>query len=337
MSRPFGLLRAGFPYVKTVGMRRVTNFPLDLAIAQDGTLFVLCRSAGGAQIARVSYEDDNLGPIGGYGTDDGKFQLPAAIIFDRDENLFVSDEGLHRITILSKEGEYLGKWGEPGEGTGQLDRPSGIAFDLEGNLYVSDTMNHRIQKFTRDGSPLLAWGRQGHGVGELDMPWGIAVDELGDVYVADWRNDRVQKFTADGQFVRAIGRTGTGDGELNRPSGVAVDQDGDVYVADCGNDRVQLFNAEGHYVEKFIGDATLSQSGRSYMLTNARPNRLREMANLELQKRFRSPKSVRVDGQGRMYVTDYGSYRVQIYQKEVIRLEPDQIIPPVRSPSLMTV
>ncbi len=337
MARPFGLLRAGFPYVKTIGMRRVTNFPLDVAIGKDGTLYVLCRSAGGAQIARVSYDDDDLGPISGYGTDDGKFQLPAAIILDRDENLVVSDEGLHRITVLNTQGEFLTKWGEPGEGPGQLNRPSGIAFDREGNLYISDTMNHRIQKFTRDGTPLLAWGRQGHGVGELDMPWGIAVDEVGDVYVADWRNDRVQKFTADGQFVLAIGRTGGRDGELSRPSGVAVDPDGDVYVADCGNDRVQLFNAEGCYVEKFIGDATLSKSGRNYMLTNARPNRLREMANLELLKRFRSPKSVRVDGQGRMYVADYGSYRVQIYQKEAIPLEPDQIIPPVRSPSLMTV
>jgi len=337
MARPFGLLRAGFPYVKTIGMRRVTNFPLDVAIGKDGTLYVLCRSAGGAQIARVSYDDDDLGPISGYGTDDGKFQLPAAIILDRDENLVVSDEGLHRITVLNTQGEFLAKWGEPGEGPGQLNRPSGIAFDREGNLYISDTMNHRIQKFTRDGTPLVAWGRQGHGVGELDMPWGIAVDEVGDVYVADWRNDRVQKFTADGQFVLAIGRTGGGDGELSRPSGVAVDPDGDVYVADCGNDRVQLFNAEGRYVEKFIGDATLSKSGRNYMLTNARPNRLREMANLELLKRFRSPKSVRVDGQGRMYVADYGSYRVQIYQKEAIPLEPDQIIPPVRSPSLMTV
>jgi DNA-binding beta-propeller fold protein YncE len=337
MGRPYGLLRAGFPYVKTVGMRRVTNFPLDVAIGKDGTLYVLCRSAGGAQIARVTYEDDNLGPIGGYGTDDGKFQLPGAIILDRDENLFVSDEGLHRITVLSKTGEFLAKWGEHGTTEGQLNRPSGIAFDPEGNLYVADTMNHRIQKFTRDGAFLLAWGRQGSGEGELDMPWGLAVDELGAVYVADWRNDRVQKFTADGQYVTAIGRSGSADGELNRPCGVAVDADGDVYVADTGNDRVQLFDATGRYVEKFIGDATLSKSGRNYMLTNARPNRLREMANLEPQKRLRSPKSVRVDAQGRMYVTDYGSYRVQIYQKEVSPLDPEQISPPLRSPSLMTV
>src|ERR1700682_4969561 len=105
MGRPYGLLRAGFPYLKTVGMRRVTNFPLDVAIAKDETLYVLCRSAGGAQIARVSRDDEIRGPIGGYGTDDGQFQLPAAILLDRDENLVVSDESLHRITVLDKDGK----------------------------------------------------------------------------------------------------------------------------------------------------------------------------------------------------------------------------------------
>jgi DNA-binding beta-propeller fold protein YncE len=336
MGRPYGLLRVGFPYVKTIGMRRVTNFPVDVAIGPDGTIYVLCWSAGAAQISRLNFDGDDLGPISGYGTDDGKLQAPASIAVDRDGNLFVSDSGLNRVTILDKEGKFLEKWGERGAGEGQLDRPSGLAFDLEGNLCIVDTFNHRVQRFSRDGHFLSAWGREGGGDGELSHPWGIAVDELGDVYVADWRNDRIQQFDADGRFKRRIGRPGSGDGELNRPAGVAVDRDGDVYVADTGNNRVQLFNAEGRYVEKFVGDATLSRSGRNYMLTNARPNRLRDMANLEPQKRFRSPKAVRVDDQGRMYVPDYGAYRVQIYQKEVVALRPDQMVPPLRSPSLQT-
>ena len=74
-----------------------------------------------------------------------------------------------------------------------------------------------------------------------------------------------------------------------------------------------------------------------YMLTNAGPNRLREMAVLEPGKRFRSPRSVRVDDQGRMFVADYRSYRVQVYRKEVVHLDSTQIQPPMRSPTLMTV
>ena len=336
MSRPYALLRAGFPYLKTVGMRRWTNQPMDVAIGAEGRIYVLCRSETLAQISRLTWDDDNLGPIGGKGTEDGNFVWPVALIRDSEENLFVSDEGLHRITALSRDGEFLGKWGEYGDEDGHLNRPSGMAFDAEENIYVVDTLNHRVQRLTKGGKFLMNWGRYGEGDGEFNMPWGITVDELGDVYVVDWRNDRVQKFTADGEFIFRFGRSGSRDGQFNRPTGVAVDKDGDIYVADCGNNRVQLFSAEARFVEKFIGDATLSKPARQYLMTNALPLRLREMTSLEPQKRLRSPKSVRVDDQGRMYVPDYNSFRVQVYQKEAIPLEPGQVLPPLRSPQLLT-
>ena len=333
MVRPYALLRAGFPYLKTIGMRRVTNQPMDVAIGGDGRIYVLLRAG---LIRSLTLDDGDLGTIGGGGTDDGKFTWPVSLIIDGEENLYVSDEALHRITKLSKDGEFLDKWGAQGDGDGQLNRPSGMAFDAEENIYVSDALNHRVQKFTKDGKFLMKWGEHGAGEGQLDMPWGITVDELGDVYVVDWRNDRIQKFTADGEFIFALGRSGNGDGEFNRPTGIEVDRDGDIYVADCGNDRVQLFSAEGRYVEQFIGDASLSKSARAYLMTNPLPLRLREMAKLEPQKRLREPKSVRADDEGRMYVPDFRSFRVQVYQKDAIPLKADEIAPPLRSPRLQT-
>ena len=207
-------------------------------------------------------------------------------------------------------------------------------FDAEGNLYVVDTLNHRVQKFTREGGLLGGWGSHGCGEGEFNMPWGIAVDEVGDVYVADWRNDRVQKFSADGEFKMAFGTSGCGDGQFNRPSGVDVDKHGDIYVVDRGNNRVQLFNEEGRYVQQFVGDATLSKVAISYMLTNAYPNRLRDMAKLEVQKLLRWPQSVVVSEDGLMYVPDTGSYRVQVYQKQFVELNELQFAPPRRAPAL---
>ncbi len=339
MARPYGLLRAGFPYLKTLGMRRVTNFPIDMALGADKRIYILVRTEGAALIRVWSLDDaerltDQLVDIGGFGSDEGKFTWPVQMIADGEENLFVSDEALHRISSFNKDGEFLGMWGEEGDGDGQLDGPSGIAFDSDENLYVVDTKNHRVQKFTKDGKFLMKWGSLGSGPGQFNMPWGIHVDELGDVYVVDWRNDRVQRFSAHGEFIFEIGGSGSGDGQFNRPTGVAVDNDGDIYVADCGNDRVQLFSEHGRYVQKFLGDATLSRVARDYMLTNSYPNRLREMANLEPEKLFRTPRSVRVDDEGRMYVADFRSYRVQVYQKEAIRLDEHQMAPPVRSPSL---
>jgi sugar lactone lactonase YvrE len=209
-----------------------------------------------------------------------------------------------------------------------------MAFDADENIYVVDSLNHRVQKFTNEGALILSWGSQGDEEGQFELPWGITVDELGDVYVADWRNDRVQKFAPDGDFVFTFGETGSENGEFNRPTDVAVDLDGDIYVCDRGNNRVQLFNAEGRFVDKFVGDATLSMVARDYMMTNASPNRIRDMAVLEQQKALRQPKGIAVDSEGRLFITDTGSYRLQVYQKEAIHLKPHQLAPPMRSVTL---
>jgi DNA-binding beta-propeller fold protein YncE len=317
-----------------LGMRRITNFPIDIALGKEGRMFVLCRSEGAALIRKYNFDDQDLGTLSGYGSDDGKLTWPVAITADADENLYVTDEYLNRVTILNSDGEFVAKWGESGSGEGQLDRPAGIAFDPDGNLVVVDSMNHRVQKFTKDGKYLTSWGSFGTGDGEFNMPWGVTVDELGDVYVADWRNDRIQKFNADGRFAMSIGRSGSDDGEFNRPTDVAVDADGDIYVADWGNDRVQQFNAEGQYIYKFLGDATLSKVARDYMMTNAAPNRLREMAKLERQKYLRKPMGVVADSEGRLLIADNGSYRLQVYTKDAIPLTPTEMSAPLRSPTL---
>ena len=135
----------------------------------------------------------------------------------REENLYVSDEAKHNVTIMDKDGTVLDTWGEHGSEPGQLDRPSSMQFDADGNIVLSDTMNHRVQRFTRDGTHLQTiHNGRGSVEGELDMPWGVALDEPGDVYVADWRNDRVQKFTADGEFVMSIGTPGSEKGQFNQ-------------------------------------------------------------------------------------------------------------------------
>ena len=344
MGRPYALLRVGFSYDKTLGMRRLTNTPVDLAVDGTGDLFILCRG-GISFIRRLSQDDEDLGAInlaaggaaqiGGTHSVNSKFVWPASMVMDSEENLWISDEGTNQITIIDRQGEILDQWGEPGSGEGQFDRQSGIALDPDGNVYVADTRNHRVQKFTREGEYMMEFGGYGSAEGQLNMPWGICVDELGDVYVADWRNDRVQKFTADGEFIFSIGGSGDGEGEFNRPSGVTVDQHGDIYVADWANSRVQLFRQDGAFVELFRGDATLSKQALHYMKSNIKALRLREMASIEPQKRIRWPVSVRVYDH-MMYIADYGSDRIQIYKKEAYPLGPDEITEPQRSPTLYT-
>ena len=338
MGRPYALLRAGFPYANSLGSRFLTYRPRDIAIGREGRLYSPVTVFGVGELVRIfNRDDEDLGTIGERGSGDGQFQWPAAIVCDNEENVYVSDEWLHRVSIFDRDGKFLRMWGDHGDGDGQLDRPSGLAFDADENVYVSDTLNHRIQKFTKEGKLLSKWGVHGDGEGELDMPWGITVDELGDIYVADWRNDRVQKFTADGEFIFSLGTSGDGEGQFKRPTGVAVDSDGDIYVADSENNLVHQFAASGRYVDRFMGDATLGTAARELLLTNPTPLRLREMTPLEQSRRFKTPMAVEIDDQGRMYIVEYAGHRVQVYEKEAYPLEPSQMIEERTSPMLQTV
>ena len=141
MGRPHALLRVGFTYDRTLGMRRLTNTPVDLAIGKDGDLNILCRG-GIAFIRRLSHDDEDLGginllagvaPIGGTKKVGAKFVWPISLVMDSDENMWVSDEGTDTISVMNKEGELLSQLGESGEGDGQFNRQSGIAFDPEEN------------------------------------------------------------------------------------------------------------------------------------------------------------------------------------------------------------
>jgi hypothetical protein len=46
---------------------------------------------------------------------------------------------------------------------------------------------------------------------------------------------------------------------------------------------------------------------------------------------------VRLDDEGRLYIPDFGSHRIQVYKKEVYHLSPEEIWPEQKAPFLYTV
>jgi len=335
-----------YRYSHTVGLYalrgRGFNNPVDVALGQNGHLYVLNR-AGPDLAVRLYYKrvtictvtEDYLGEFSSGGTDDGQMMWPSSIAVDRDGDVYVSDEGLHRISRFDREGQFLGKWGAKGGGDGEFNRPSGIAFDQDDNLLVVDSLNNRIQRYSKDGRFLGAWGSAGASNGKFNTPWGIALDGAGGVYVADWRNDRIQKFDDSGQHLASWGGPGQGDGEFHRPSGVAVDKNGMVYVADWGNERVQVLGPDGAFVAKFRGEAGLSKWADDYFAANAHELEERQKADMEpkldllpqdgpreesanIEKLFWGPTAVKVDDEGRIYVVESCRHRIQVYRGEAL-------------------
>jgi sugar lactone lactonase YvrE len=240
-------------------------------------------------------------------------------VVDSDENVYVTDEWLNRVSIFTKDGQFLRHWGKPGSGDGELHGPSGLAISSDGTIFLVDSRNHRVQKFTLDGRYLGQFGRFGSEPGQLNMPWGIALDKDGLVYVADWRNDRIQKFSPDGQSLATFGRSGKGVGQFNRPSGVCVDKDGEIYVADRQNDRVQILAPDGRFIAALKGDHQLSSWGKEKLLSNPDMIRQRALAVAHdggaFEKSFSHPCAVRIDDQDRIAVLDSTRGRIQVYTK----------------------
>ena len=275
----------------------------------------------------VPGDEELVGEFLKYGDADGSLIWPAGMALDSQENIYITDEWMNRVSVFDSEGNFLRLWGTAGNGDGEFNRPSGIAIDLEGNLLIVDSLNHRVQTFTQDGTFLRKWGAFGSADGGLNSPWGISVDRDEYVYVVDTKNHRVQKYTPDGEFVTTFGSYGTGRGELNRPSDVTVDPDGDVYVCDWANMRVQAFAPDGRFMTTFVGEAKeLSKWGK--MTVAANPDmikRRREVKSLEPEWRFEMPTGVTFDAKkSRLLVCDTHRHRIQIYNKVTDYLEPQR-------------
>jgi DNA-binding beta-propeller fold protein YncE len=322
----FGIKEWTFSYSHTVGRNEFagTGFrnPVDLALGANDVVYVVNRSyenrPDGVRVSVCTLDEHLIREFGSHGEGDGEFVWPTGIALDDEENVYISDEWLNRISLFDKDGKFLSKWGKAGSGDGELNRPAGLAISNDA-LFVSDSRNHRIQKFTLDGKYLGQFGSHGSGAGQLQMPWGLALDTDGNVYVADWRNDRIQKFGADGQWLASFGQSGSGAGQFNRPSGVCVDRDGDIYVADRQNDRVQVLAPDGRFITSFAGDNQLSKWGREKLLSNPDMIRQRALAVAHdrglYEKSFAHPCAVKVDHQYRIAVLDHTRGRVQVYVK----------------------
>ena len=308
------------------------RYPMDVALGPNGVTYVLNRSSEYMPSTRVSKctlgedygQEQFITEFGSYGSEDGQFVSVTSLALDKDQNVYVADEWLNRISIFDKDGTFLRKWGTQGSGDGEFLRPWGLDFDSDDNLWVVDSGNNRVQKFTKDGTIISQWGSGGSGEGEMDSPWGITLDDKGDVYVADWSNSRVQKFTPDGSYLMSFGAPGSGQGELRRPCGVAVDEEGDVYAVDWGSNRVQAYGPDGSYLTTFLGDAQrLPAWGEESVAANPDMGRARKrVKSLEPEWRFNLPTAVEIDDHRRIVIVDQQRSRLQIYTKEKDYVEP---------------
>lgn len=189
----------------------------------------------------------------------GEFVMPHGLTVDAQDNIWITDVGLHQVMKFSHEGKRLltlGVAGEPGNDPLHFNRPTGVAIAPDGGFYVSDGYrNSRIVKYSADGKYLFEWGKKGSGAGEFDIPHGLCLDEAGNVYVADRENRRIQVFDARGRFLRVFSDPGFGYlcGVAYDPVSrrvVAVDDKSFLHLKHRGSD-VLVLDRDGRVISRW--------------------------------------------------------------------------------------
>jgi hypothetical protein len=194
-------------------------------------IFVYTRSgnvgpARGAQAAEL-FEFDETGKfVKEWGQNAYGFSFAHAIRFDKEDNLFVIDEGSNMVMKFNPQGLVTMVLGRKDEAVDYLER-----FLEEGRKI--------------DPAVLTGPGSGAGRGGSFGRPTDVAFDLQGDLFVADgYTNSRVAKFTKDGEFVKAIGTRGNQPGQFNTPHTIANDAKGNIYVGDRGNQRIQVFDSD---------------------------------------------------------------------------------------------
>jgi DNA-binding beta-propeller fold protein YncE len=188
-----------------------------------GHLFVFTRSgAGGNAFGSTASQlfefDRNLNFVKQWGPDNYAAAFAHTVRIDKDDNVWMTDEGANMIVKFHPDGT--------------------VAMVLGRKPEAVDWLEHYIQRGEKDEERYTE-GRPGTFGRPTDVTW----DTEGNIFVSDgYNNSRVAKIDKNGNWVKSVGTRGSGPQQFRTVHGITSDAQGNIYVADRGNFRVQVFD-----------------------------------------------------------------------------------------------
>jgi DNA-binding beta-propeller fold protein YncE len=219
------------------------------------------------------------------GSNDDRLLFPFGVAVDVDDNIYVTDIKRGVIAVFDRDEKfkhYIGDY----KGEHAFEQPNSIAIDAaSGRIYLADTTRQFVLIFDRNGKKLASIGKRGGGTGpaQFRLPTDVALHGR-ELFVLDKRNARIQVLDLDGHYKREFATQGLSSASR----GMAIDSQGLIYVPlDIG--VIEIFNPQGDFVMRF---GTYGSAPGEFI----------------------EPQGIFIDSADRLYITDTGNRRVQVFQ-----------------------
>jgi NHL repeat len=121
---------------------------------------------------------------------------PVGLAADPSGNVWVTDNGAHRVQAYDPNGKFLSRFGSEGTAPGKFKNPTGIAVaPSTGHLLVADGGNNRIQEFLPNGVLMRQMGSTGTGNDQFREPRGVVFGANNTAFIADASNQRIARWS----------------------------------------------------------------------------------------------------------------------------------------------
>lgn len=227
----------------------VFNSKGDMYLVDKGNFRVVCYDSQGnykfdfGERVPKGYEEN---------APDGTFFMPMSIDTDKQDNVYVSDIGLHAILVFTPDGKYLRKIkvDNKQEEDSKQFRPNGIVVLDDGRIISTDAGLHRFLILSPDGQIQLErkFGLSGSDSLYFLFPGDVMVTKDSVICVVDIMNSRIQEFDMKGNFIRAFGDVGQSAGFFGRPGSIAEDGKGQLWISDIMGHTIQQFDPIGNVI-----------------------------------------------------------------------------------------
>ena len=212
-------------------------------------------AAAGAILTHSIYKFDSQREIsmqfGEHGVEAGQLHTVTDILVDKNNFIFLTDNGHGNVQKFSSDGEFIEVLGVARNDNNRTASPGAMATNSEG-VYVIDRDNHRVIKFDFNGKTVKTFAQYDDILSISGVNTGIASDIEGNIYVHNRSPSEIQTFDSDGNL---LDNFGIGSQSYSPMQSLAIDSRGDIYVLTnkgiqkISHDRtkISLFYSHGEY------------------------------------------------------------------------------------------